>query len=197
MHFVLRNSHETGMQIEIIQAGHAEKAVIENLFPLYLHDLSEFSDVDVDGQGRFLQDGALDPWWENDTLFPFLIRVDEQIAGFALVATPPYVSKGRDYRLNEFFILRRYRQRGIGLAAATAVFDRLHGAWEVGWLPTNLPAAAFWRKTIERYTQGRYQEGRVMESAEEGLPGLYFKSLERRRGDERHAVGRAVTCLPG
>jgi predicted acetyltransferase len=162
------------MQLEITEAKHAEKAAIENLFPLYLHDLSEFSDVDVDEQGRFLQEGTLDPWWEKDNLFPFLIRVNHQIAGFALVATPPYVSKGRDYRLNEFFILRRYRQRGVGSAAATAVFDRLPGAWEVGWLPTNLPAAAFWGKAIERYTLGRCQEGRVMESAEEGLPGLYF-----------------------
>lgn len=164
------------MEVDIVAAGRAEKAILENLFPLYLHDLSEFFEIQVDGDGRFLADGALDVWWEREGLFPFLIRCDSQIAGFALVASPPFVSPGREYRMNEFFILKRYRRQRVGQAAATAVFDSLKGEWEVGWASTNVPAAAFWQRTISHYTSGSYQEGLVMESAEEGLPGLYFCS---------------------
>lgn len=163
-------------KVEVIEARHAEKAPIENLYPLYLHDLSEFSDADVDDQGRFMEPGALDSWWERDVLFPFLIRADANIAGFAFVCGAPYVSKGRAYRLNDFFILRKYRRRGLGRAAATAVFDRFQGNWEVGWAPNNLPAAAFWRRTVEHYTAGSFHEGLVMESPGAGLPGLYFSN---------------------
>lgn len=164
------------MKIEITAAAVAEKVAVEHLFSLYLHDLSEFTEQEVDDHGEFIQAGALNAWWEKAVLFPFLIRVDEKIAGFALVCAAPHVSHGRDYRLNDFFVLRKYRRQGVGLAAAIALFDRFPGQWEVGWPPTNQAAAAFWRRTIEQYAPGRAQEAQVMESPEAGLPGLHFSN---------------------
>lgn len=165
------------MTIEVSGAGLSEKPMIENLFSLYLHDLSEFSAQEVDEHGRFLREGALDVWWEREVLFPFLIRVDAKIAGFALVCAAPHVTRGRDYRLNDFFVLRGYRRRGVGLAAARVVFDRFPGRWEVGWLPANMPAAAFWQRTIAHYAPGRFKDARVAESPDESLPGLHFSNL--------------------
>lgn len=164
------------MKIEVSVAGLSDKPAIENLFPLYLHDLSEFSAQEVDEHGRFLCEGALNVWWEREVLFPFLIRADAQIAGFAFVCATPHVSHGRDYRLNEFFVLRGYRRRGVGLAAARAVFDRFPGRWEVGWLPSNEPAAEFWQRTIAHYAPGRFEEACVMASPDESLPGLHFSN---------------------
>lgn len=164
------------MTITIVAAGLAEKPLIENLYPLYLHDLSEFLDTDVDDQGRFIAAGALDQWWERDALHPFLIRVDGRPAGFAFVCGAPHVSKGRDYRLNEFFILRKHRRRGVGRAAAIMVFDRFQGDWELAWIPENLPAASFWPRVVAEYAPDSCREALVMESPDEGLPGLSFSN---------------------
>ncbi|MFN3650573.1 MAG: GNAT family N-acetyltransferase [Armatimonadota bacterium] len=164
------------MHVEVLAAGVAEKPPIERLYHLYLHDLSEFVELEVDDSGLFPGSGSLDVWWQSDALFPFLIRVDRRIAGFAFVCSVPYVSRGRTYRLNDFFILRGYRQQGVGRTAAGGVFERLRGDWEVGWAPANLPAAAFWRRVVAQYAFGTQQDGLVMQSSEEGLPGLYFNN---------------------
>lgn len=165
------------MTIEVSVAGLPDKTAVENLFSLYLHDLSEFSELDVDEHGRFLREGALNVWWEREVLFPFLIHADAKIAGFAFVCAAPHVSHGRDYRLNDFFVLRGYRRRGVGLAAARAVFDRFSGRWEVGWLPANKPAATFWQRTVAKYAPGRFEDACVAESPDESLPGLHFSNL--------------------
>ena len=41
---------------------------------------------------------------------------------------------------------------------ARAVFDRFPGWWQVREIATNLPAQAFWRAIIGRYTGGRFEE---------------------------------------
>ena len=163
------------MDVEVIPAASRDQAIIGNLFELYLHDLSEFSSaIEISEEGRFLLKGALDVWWEREALLPFLIRVDGSLAGFALVCKPPHVSPGREYRLNEFFLLKCYRRKGAGQQAACTLFRQFPGAWEMGWLPQNTPAATFWQKTVAAYTGGNYSQALVMESQEQGLPGLHF-----------------------
>jgi predicted acetyltransferase len=41
---------------------------------------------------------------------------------------------------------------------ARAIFDRFPGRWEVRVMAENLPAQAFWRATVSRYTGGRVEE---------------------------------------
>jgi len=38
------------------------------------------------------------------------------------------------------------------------VFDTIRGRWEVGQMARNDAARAFWRRTIDRYTQGNFAE---------------------------------------
>jgi predicted acetyltransferase len=65
----------------------------------------------------------------------------------------------------EFFVMRRYRRKGVGLAAASAIFDRFKGPWEVRQRDENVEATAFWRRVIAHYTGGRYQEVRWDDAA--------------------------------
>jgi aminoglycoside 6'-N-acetyltransferase I len=187
---------EGEMDVEVLRAGPADRATVENLYPLYLHDLSEFSDaLEVDGCGRFSAPGDLDAWWEREALFPHLIRAGGKVAGFGLVCTRPHVSPGRDYRMNDFFVLRQWRRAGIGRRAAVALFNAFPGKWEVGWIPANRPAGAFWRSLVAEHTGGCFEQALVMESREHGLPGLHFSTVEvdadaghcvlRGDGDER------------
>ena len=62
--------------------------------------------------------------------------------------------------MTEFFVLRRFRRRGVGRAAAFPAFDRFAGPWEVRQREDNPNATAFWRRTIDDYTRGDFEETR-------------------------------------
>lgn len=113
------------------------------------------------GDGRF---GALnlEPYWSDDWRHPLLIQVDGALAGFALVAERSKLTGAPGVcDMAEFFVMRRYRRRGVGLTAAFATFDRFPGRWEVRERDENPVAIAFWRRAIAAYTDGRYTEARV------------------------------------
>jgi predicted acetyltransferase len=52
----------------------------------------------------------------------------------------------------EFFVLRRYRRRGIGTRLTHLAFNRFPGAWQVRVMDSNAAAVRFWRKAIESFT---------------------------------------------
>lgn len=54
--------------------------------------------------------------------------------------------------------MQKYRRTGLGTWAATRLFDHFQGRWKVTQISSNIPAQAFWRKVIEAYTGGRYEE---------------------------------------
>jgi predicted acetyltransferase len=157
------------------------KAVINNMYPLYLHDLSGIRDVLPNKYGVFeesddyqtlqQQIAVFDIWWEKEgVLFPLLIRVNDVPAGFALIATPPYVYGESNYLVNEYFIMRPFRGKGVGEYAAIEIFNRFQGKWMLYTTPTekNRKAIAFWRKTLHRYTDNQFTE----EDKELGGAGL-------------------------
>ena len=87
------------------------------------------------------------------------MRSDGKLAGFVLVHDRSRLSGTNGIRdMAEFFILRKYRRRGVGEMAARAIFDRLPGSWEIRERPSNVDAVAFWRRVIERYTYGAFRE---------------------------------------
>ncbi|MFX9101101.1 GNAT family N-acetyltransferase, partial [Acinetobacter baumannii] len=88
--------------------------------------------------------GAGRPWSSAWRGFPFLLRIDGHPAGFALVKR--IMDAPATFDMGEFFIARQYRHRGFGKSAATTLFDRFAGGWEVRQMPGNTPAQAFWRK---------------------------------------------------
>jgi predicted acetyltransferase len=54
--------------------------------------------------------------------------------------------------------MRKYRRQGIGENVARQVFDKFPGAWQVGQIYENQTAIVFWRRVINRYSQGDFQE---------------------------------------
>jgi predicted acetyltransferase len=90
-----------------------------------------------------------------------VIVKDEQTAGFALIVRPPPAPQATpaiDFRLSEFFVLRNFRRLGIGRDAATLIFNRFAGQWEVTEYARNAGAVNFWRQVIRAYTRGAYAE---------------------------------------
>jgi len=113
------------------------------------------------GEWPAREDEFLAGWFNDPSANPFVILADGQRAGFALVARPPaFPVRTADYRMSEFFIADHARRRGVGAGAATLLFTRFAGQWEVVEDEYNRPALAFWRQVIGRHSGGRYTETR-------------------------------------
>jgi predicted acetyltransferase len=140
--------------------------ILQNLYPCYLHDLSEYQDILPNQHGLFESEDIttyeketfLKIWWQHPGLLsPFLISVEGRPAGFVLLAKKPF-SNDSDNEIVEFFILKPYRKKGWGGQAAIQALDLFHGNWRIRVLFKNLPALAFWRSIIAKYTASKYLE---------------------------------------
>ena len=58
----------------------------------------------------------------------------------------------------EFFVLKKYRNQGVGQLMADMIFSLYPGLWLIYQSKKNMPAQAFWRKAINAWTQGNYRE---------------------------------------
>jgi predicted acetyltransferase len=167
------------MNVTIQPATRVDMATLGNLVQLYCYDFSEIIDLEMSEEGIF-PSGSLDAYWTDDWRHAFLIRVDAKLAGFAFVhARSRLTSTPGIFDMAEFFVLRKFRRRGVGALAAFAAFDRFRGDWEVRQRSTNANATAFWRRTIGSYTQGNFKEVILGDGTWEG-PVQFFSSRPSR-----------------
>ena len=142
---------------ELVRATPAHRSLLRQLYELYCHDFSPMTKADLGDDGYWTGDDFLDPWPDN--LHIYLIRVDRHWAGFAWVAFGGYSDpNSNNFLMDEFFVLRQYRRRGVGEWAAVWLFNQCPGTWEVGEIPENVEAQHFWRTVIDRYTDSHYRE---------------------------------------
>lgn len=171
------------MSLKDARADAASRRWLEASYRDYLDDLAP------DGTGHFPVLGEVGHtgsdqvarWLSDRSAEVLLIQADGRPAGFAMVArgAARRVHAGApaaDYRMAEFFIARPHRRRGIGFAAVPLILDRFAGRWEIQESLRNPVAVSFWRRTVARYTGGRYQErvvdGEVRQVFVSGRPDL-------------------------
>lgn len=147
----------TTEQIDVRRATAAEKLILQHLMQLYSYDFAEFDGSDTDEFGIYRYD-YLDHYWAEKTRYPYLVRVAGKLAGFALVKLNKREDGTQYTFMAEFFVMRKYRGKGIGQAVAFHLFDLHPGEWEVAEVPKNVAAQAFWRKIIGRYTNGHFKD---------------------------------------
>jgi predicted acetyltransferase len=100
-------------------------------------------------------------WFANDHSHPLVILKGSDPVGFALVSRPRIPAAGEtavDYHMSEFFIRQPHRRAGIGRDAATLMFDRFAGEWEIVEYQRHPGAVAFWRRVLTTYCKGRFTE---------------------------------------
>ena len=154
------------MDIKLIEASHIHKDVIKNLMQFYMYDFSEFVDVDVEADGLFAAYKNLDDYWNDENRFSYIIQKDEIYIGFVLIR---YIEEQplNHFSIAEFFVMRKYRRKGIGKSIATQIFNSHKGKWEVFQKDNNKPAQLFWNKVINEYTEGnfseRFEDGKVIQ----------------------------------
>lgn len=152
--------------IEVRPATLSDRNPVSRMLELYQHDLSDVWDQDLDGEGRYGY--SLDKYWSSPRCRAFVFLVGGKYAGFALVDDSVSLPENEHW-MAQFFVVRKYRRRGIGGEAAKRVFDIMRGRWEVGQMRKNLPAQAFWRRVIDEYTGGRFVEHDLADESWDGL----------------------------
>jgi predicted acetyltransferase len=124
---------------------------LRKVYPLYLHDLSEFdaTKYQLTAAGHWEPD-YLPYWLDQPFCLPLVAFVDGPPVGFAFVgqAPFPFMSPSCDFRLCEFFVLRGHRRTGLGRSIALALFSQMRGVWGLVVLPRNTTAVQFWRVVL-------------------------------------------------
>ncbi|MDY6899934.1 MAG: GNAT family N-acetyltransferase [Cyanobacteriota bacterium] len=144
------------MEVDIKLAEYDEKYLLKKMLELYMYDLSSLENSDLNDFGEYGY-RYLDLYWIESNRFPFILRVNQKLAGFALINKFAY-TKGIDYAVAEFFILKKYRNEGLGRKLAFKIFQQFFGRWEIRTLTKNIKAKRFWREIIEQYASENMKE---------------------------------------
>lgn len=109
--------------------------------------------LEKDADGRYGYP-LLPAYWRDEGRYPFFIDAEDALAGFALVSKGSQVGGGAHvYDMAEFFVAPAFRKRGVGAAAAKAIWKRFAGEWEVRVLEANAPALTFWRTAVGSFVE--------------------------------------------
>lgn len=131
------------------------RPVVERLWQLYRHDLSEFRGYVPDADGAFPVRRLLSFFNDPDRR-AYLLYSGSTPAGFALVRGISEASRV----VGEFFVVRAVRRQRVGHEAALELV-RLHpGRWEIAFQEENPGAACFWRRVARTAVGNAWREER-------------------------------------
>lgn len=163
------------MDIKIEPVLIEQKSVLVQMIELYKYDFSLYSDDDLNEHGYFGY-AHIDDYWNENGRYPYFIRVGGKLAGLVFVRSCcEYNELSNPHNIAEFFIMQRYRGKGIGKHVAMKIFDMHKGGWEIAQWSKNVPAQKFWKSVVNEYTKGNFS---VFGSLEEGHVGFTFDNSD-------------------
>ncbi|HFD0801799.1 TPA: GNAT family N-acetyltransferase, partial [Legionella pneumophila] len=155
------NIKELQSALKIETATLDDYPIIQNMARFYVYELSRDC-------GFISEDWALPPdglyesfdfkkYFEEPTRKAFLIKVGNELAGFALL-NQEGIYPDTMWNMGEFFITAKFQGKGLGFLVSSELWNMHPGLWEISVIPENKPALNFWRKTIAKITMGNFQE---------------------------------------
>jgi predicted acetyltransferase len=141
----------------------ADYPTIQNMARFYVYDRSPYMGWECPETGLF---ECIDfkHYFENTNHHAYLIRVNNELAGFVLLDKEK-ILEDVDWNIGEFFILAKFQSHGVGNHIAKEIFNKFPGKWSVAVMPENKSAVKFWRKIIHGVSNGKFNE--VLKTAEE------------------------------
>ena len=100
--------------------------MVKNLAPYYIYDLSEHLGWPCNRDGRFDGCDDLESYWLEPGKHAFVLRSGDEPAGFVLILAR-HDEPGVDFSVTDFFVLRKFRRKGVGERIAHQLFDRFPG----------------------------------------------------------------------
>lgn len=167
--------------LEILPATPEDYPVIQNMARFYVYDLSREC-------GFISEDWACPPdglyesfdfksYFEDPSRRAYLIKVEHELAGFALL-NQEGTSPKTDWNMGEFFILAKFQGKGIAQHVAYQLWNMHPGVWEVSVIPENIKALNFWRKAISTFSHGDYVEKVCQISYDTHQPNRHILSFQ-------------------
>ena len=146
-------------------ATRQHRQIVDRLWQLYRHDLSEFRGSMPDSEGLY-EPGRLPTFFEDPDRCGYLTYSGQALAGFALI-------RGLSQELKvvgEFFVVRAARRQRVGHEAAMELL-RLHpGCWGIPFQEENQGAARFWRRVANDIAGAACKEERRPVPGKQEIP---------------------------
>jgi predicted acetyltransferase len=140
------------IQIELVSID--KKEILINLFEKYNYEFSQYEDTDVEDNGLYPLKN-LDTFFAEETGFAYFIKANNKFAGFILV--DKHKDSVVDYSINEFFVMYKYKRKGVGTYGIKNICNKHKGKWEIKKKKKNKPANEFWNTIVNDYTNGRFE----------------------------------------
>lgn len=179
------------MEVRIKIADKNDFFIIKNFIPLFRHYIAEVYNELPNRYGVFSYDDDMtlqdlcnkrESWLEKpDELFPFIIFAFDRPVGYALVKKVlSNAFEKSDYFINALFVVQPVRRNGIASIALKEIMGMFDGRWELHTNPTNrnIPTQLFWRKFIDEYTDGKFEE--LIDKTPDGDEKIIFRFNSRK-----------------
>ena len=148
------------------RASAADRPVVERLWLMFRHDMSEFGGQLPNPDGTFRAERLIAAFEDRDWAGYVFAGPQDRPVGFAIVrglAGPVRV-------LSSFFVVRSMRRTGAGLQAAGAIVTDHPGLWEVAFQDANAAAVRFWRRVATEFAGSDWTEERRTVPGRPDLP---------------------------
>lgn len=149
-------------KVQLIKASADAYPIVQNLARFYCYDISRTCGFIEDWDWVFPENGLYEgldvkSYFEDKDRAAFLVKIADELAGFVLIHKKG-INPNTEWNMGQFFIVAKFQGKGVGKQAAHLAWQQFPGLWEVTVIPENTPALAFWRKTINDFTNGHYSE---------------------------------------
>lgn len=125
-----------------------EAPIVGGLLQLCLHDYTAHEPFAIGANGLY-DYPMLDLYWAEPGRYPFIMRYDDQLAGFALVRERGSDEEGEwQFEIAEFFVLRALRRKNVGLKTALNLLKGRQGLWQISYSKGNQSARQFWAAVV-------------------------------------------------
>lgn len=170
------------MKIILSKATQEDKDTIQNLGRFYIYEMSRYCGFlptwEVPSNGLF-ECIDLSSYCEKPDRHAFLVKVDDELAGFVLinkVGSSPDV----DWNIGEFFIVSKFQGKGVGRHVAEQVFNQFPGVWETSQIPENRAAIEFWDRIVSQYSHGQFEKALKVVPEPKPHPMIILKFTSQR-----------------
>ena len=144
------------MDITIETVKIEEKEILRNLLEKYNYEFSQYEKTDVNSLGLYGFD-YLDYYWTEKNYFPYFIKLNNLLAGFAMVTDHLDINIETNFTMAEFTIFFKYRKMGIGRYVVKELFKKHKGKWQIKFHPKNETSEIFWTNVVNEYSKGNYE----------------------------------------
>jgi predicted acetyltransferase len=138
--------------VELVRARDDQRHVLNNLIQFYIHDFADFmrpgQELAFTEDGQFAPFPGIEANWGAPDREVWFIRVDGDLAGFALINKHGHSGRPVDFNVAEFFVARQARRKGAGAIAIQHLLKTHPGVWEIAIAERNKPAQSFWPRAI-------------------------------------------------